>query len=41
VTNQHPNNESTHRGQLVEISVSEWAAGQTVLFAGSKPLWLF
>ena len=41
VTNQHPNNESTYRGQLVEISVSEWAAGQTVLFAGSKPLWLF
>ena len=41
VTNQHPNNESTHRGQLVEIDVSEWAAGQTVLFAGGKPLWLF
>jgi len=41
VTNQHPNNESTHRGQLAEIDVSEWAAGQTVLFAGSKPLWLF
>jgi hypothetical protein len=41
VTNQHPNNESTHRGQLVEIDVSEWAAGQHVLFAGSKPLWLF
>lgn len=41
VTNQHPNNESTHRGQLVEIDVSEWGAGQTVLFAGGKPLWLF
>jgi hypothetical protein len=41
VTNQHPNNESTHRGQLVEIDVSEWAAGQHVLFAGSKPLWIF
>lgn len=41
VTNQHPNNESTYRGQLVEIEVSEWAAGQTVLFAGGKPLWLF
>jgi hypothetical protein len=41
VTNQHPNNESTHRGQLVEVDVSEWAAGQTVLFAGGKPLWLF
>lgn len=41
VTNQHPNNESTYRGQLVEIDVSEWAAGQTVLFAGGKPLWLF
>lgn len=41
VTNQHPNNESTHRGQFAEIDVSEWAAGQTVLFAGSKPLWLF
>ena len=41
VTNQHPNNESTYRGQLVEIEVSEWASGQTVLFAGGKPLWLF
>jgi hypothetical protein len=41
VTNQHPNNEATYRGQLVEIDVSEWAAGQTVLFAGGKPLWLF
>ncbi len=41
VTNQHPNNESTYRGRLVEIDVSEWAAGQTVLFAGGKPLWLF
>jgi hypothetical protein len=41
VTNQHPNNESTHRGQLVEVDVTEWAAGQQVLFAGSKPLWLF
>lgn len=41
VTNQHPNNESTYRGQLVEIDVSEWAAGQTVLFTGGKPLWLF
>ena len=40
VTNQHPNNESTYRGQLVEIDVSAWAAGQTVLFAGGKPLWL-
>jgi hypothetical protein len=41
VTNQHPNNESTYRGRFVEIDVSEWAAGQTVLFAGGKPLWLF
>jgi hypothetical protein len=41
VTNQHPNNESTHRGQLVEVDVSEWAAGQHVLFTGGKPLWLF
>jgi hypothetical protein len=41
VTNQHPNNESTYRGRFVEIDVSDWAAGQTVLFAGGKPLWLF
>ncbi len=41
VTNQHPNNESTYRGKLVEINVSEWASGQSVLFAGGKPLWLF
>jgi hypothetical protein len=41
VTNQHPNNESTHRGKLFEIHVSKAAAGQTVLFAGGKPLWLF
>jgi hypothetical protein len=41
VTNQHPHNESVQRGIMVEIDVSSWAAGEKVLFAGSKPLWLF
>lgn len=37
----HPHNESVQRGVMVEIEVSESASNDTVLFAGSKPLWLF
>jgi hypothetical protein len=41
VTDQHPHDESVQRGVMVEIDVSTSAAGETVLFAGGKPLWLF
>lgn len=41
VTEQHPHDESIQRGVMVEIAVSSAAAGESVLFAGSKPLWLF
>lgn len=41
ITEQHPHDESIQRGVMVEIDVSSAAAGETVLFAGSKPLWLF
>lgn len=41
VTDVHPHDESIQRGVMVEIDVSSSAAGETVLFAGSKPLWLF
>lgn len=41
VTDIHPHDESVQRGMMLEISVSESAAGESVLFAGSKPLWLF
>jgi hypothetical protein len=41
VTEQHPHDESVQRGVMVEIDVSSAAAGESVLFAGSKPLWLF
>lgn len=41
VTEQHPHDESIQRGVMVEIDVSSAAAGESVLFAGSKPLWLF
>lgn len=37
----HPHDESIQRGVMVEIDVSSSAAGETVLFAGSKPLFLF
>jgi hypothetical protein len=40
-TEQHPHDESIQRGVMVEIDVSSAAAGESVLFAGSKPLWLF
>jgi len=35
----HPHDESIQRGLMLEIDVSEWGASETVLFAGSKPLW--
>jgi hypothetical protein len=35
----HPHDESIQRGLMVEVDVSEWGANETVLFAGSKPLW--
>jgi hypothetical protein len=41
VTDIHPHNESVQRGLMVEIDVSASSAGETVLFAGGKPLWLF
>ncbi|MDQ3366329.1 MAG: hypothetical protein M3680_12965 [Myxococcota bacterium] len=41
VTDIHPHDESVQRGMMVEIDVSSVAAGDRVLFAGSKPLWLF
>jgi len=41
VDNVHPHDESIQRGVMVEIDVSSSAAGETVLFAGGKPLWLF
>lgn len=41
VQDVHPHDESIQRGVMVEIDVSTSAAGETVLFAGGKPLWLF
>jgi hypothetical protein len=35
----HPHDESIQRGLMLEIDVTEWGASETVLFAGSKPLW--
>ena len=41
VDNVHPHDESIQRGVMVEIDVSTSAAGERVLFAGGKPLFLF
>jgi hypothetical protein len=41
VDSVHPHDESIQRGVMVEIDVSSSAAGETVLFAGGKPLFLF
>lgn len=35
----HPHDESIQRGLMLEVDVSDWGASETVLFAGSKPLW--
>jgi hypothetical protein len=38
----HPHDESVQRGIMVEVDLKTPSAeGETVLFAGSKPLWLF
>lgn len=39
VQDVHPHDETIQRGLMVEVDVSEWGASETVLFAGSKPLW--
>ncbi len=41
VDNVHPHDESIQRGVMVEIDVSSSAAGDSVLFVGGKPLFLF
>jgi hypothetical protein len=42
VENIHPHDESVQRGIMVEIKLTTPSAeGDTVLFAGGKPLWLF
>ncbi len=41
VTDKHPHDESTLRGQMVEIDIDPDAVDHSVLFAGSKPLWIF
>jgi len=41
VQDVHPHDETVQRGVMVEIDVSASAAGENVLFAGGKPLWLF
>ena len=41
VTEMHPHDESIQRGVMVEVDVSSSAAGESVLFAGGKPLILF
>ena len=41
ITDNHPHDNSVQRGQYVEIDVPAEKAGDTVLFAGGKPLWLF
>jgi hypothetical protein len=39
VQDVHPHDESIQRGLMVEVDVTDWGASETVLFAGSKPLW--
>jgi hypothetical protein len=42
VQNTHPHDDSIQRGTMVEIELTNPAAeGESVLFAGGKPLWLF
>ncbi len=42
VENIHPHDESVQRGIMVEIELTTPSAeGESVLFAGGKPLWLF
>lgn len=42
VTERHPHNDALKRGVMIELSLTDPTAGQEpVLFAGSKPFWLF
>ncbi len=42
VTEHHPHNGATKRGVMIELQLTDPGAGEdTVLFAGSKPFWLF
>ena len=42
VTEHHPHNNAVKRGVMVEILLHDASAGQdNVLFAGSRPFWLF
>lgn len=42
VTEHHPHNGSLKRGVMIEIELHDASAGQeNVLFAGSRPFWLF
>jgi hypothetical protein len=42
VQNTHPHDDSIQRGTMVEIELTNPSAeGESVLFAGGKPLWLF
>jgi hypothetical protein len=42
VQNTHPHDDSIQRGTMVEVELTNPAAeGESVLFAGGKPLWLF
>ncbi len=41
VTDKHPHDESMQRGQMIEIEIDPAAVDNAVLFAGSKPLWIF
>ncbi|HVV86183.1 MAG TPA: hypothetical protein VHE35_24175 [Kofleriaceae bacterium] len=42
VTERHPHNDALKRGVMIELQLTDPSAGQdNVLFAGSKPFWLF
>jgi hypothetical protein len=42
VTERHPHNDAPKRGVMIELQLTDSSAGQdSVLFAGSRPFWLF
>ncbi len=42
ITERHPHNDALKRGVMVELQLTDSSAGQdSVLFAASKPFWLF
>jgi len=42
VTERHPHRDETERGVMIELELTDPSAGEdNVLFAGSKPFWLF